>query len=80
MHSLVSVTGKQIAALARGTPLLEYGKPIGKVTEIDGGRRECWVVPEVVGEKGGRRWSLPAQKVSQLRDIKAGWVVDKILD
>ena len=80
MHSLVSVTGKQIASLARGTPLLEYGKPIGKVTETEAGRRECWVVPEIIGEKGGRKWPLPAQKVLQRKDIKAGWVVDKILD
>ncbi|KAL8787883.1 MAG: hypothetical protein Q9195_007576 [Heterodermia aff. obscurata] len=79
MHALVSVTGKQLLALARGTPLLEYGKPIGKVTEVDGGKRECWVVPEMVGEKGGRRWPLPAQKVLQRKETKEGWVVDQIL-
>lgn len=80
MHALTSVTGKQISALARGTPLLEYGKPIGKVKEVDEGTRECWVVPEMVGEKGGRRWPLPAQKVLQRKDIKHGWVVHNILD
>lgn len=80
MHALVSMTGKQILALARGTPLLEYGKPIGKVTEVGGGKRECWVVPELVGEKGGRRWPLPAQKVLQRKETKEGWVLDQILD
>ena len=80
MHTLTSVTGKEILALARGTPLLEYGKPIGKVSEVDGGKRECWVVPEMVGEKGGRRWPLPAQKVLQRKEAKEGWVLDQILD
>lgn len=80
MHALASVTGKQILALARGTPLLEYGKPIGKVTEVDGGKRECWVVPEIVGQKGGRRWPLPAQKVLQRKETKEGWVLDQIFD
>ena len=78
MHALASVTGKQITNLARGTPLLEYGKPIGKITELEGGRRECWVVPELVGEKGGRRWPLPAQKVVQRRENKEGWVLEKV--
>ncbi|KAI4137143.1 MAG: hypothetical protein L6R39_007454, partial [Caloplaca ligustica] len=40
MHALTTVTGKQIAALAQGTSLLEYGKPVGKVVELEGGRRE----------------------------------------
>ena len=79
MHALCSVTGKQIAALARDTPLLEYGKPIGKIVEVDGGKRECWVIPELVGDKGGRRWPLPAQKVIQRREGREGWVVEKIL-
>lgn len=79
MHALASVTAKQIAALARGTPLLEYGKPIGKITELERGRRECWVVPELVGEKGGRRWPLPAEKVIQKRENKEGWVLEKVV-
>ncbi|KAL8906251.1 MAG: hypothetical protein Q9171_006356, partial [Xanthocarpia ochracea] len=39
MHALTSVTGNQIQALAKGTPLLEYGKPVGKIVEGEGGRR-----------------------------------------
>ena len=80
MHALTSVTGKQLAALAKGTPLLEYGKPIGKVTEVGGGRRECWVVPKLVGEKGGRRWPLPAQKVLQENSFNNGWILNRLLD
>lgn len=79
MHALCAAQGKQLAALARGTPLLEYSKPIGKIVEVEGGRRECWVVPELVGNKGGRRWPLPAQKVVQKREGREGWLVDAIL-
>ena len=34
MHALTSVSGNTLAALARGTSLLEYGKPIGKVIAL----------------------------------------------
>ena len=79
MHALCAVSGKQIVGLARGTPLLEYSKPIGKIVDIAGGKRECWIVPELVGDIGGRRWPLPAEKVLQRRDGKGGWFVDSIL-
>ena len=81
MHSLVSLSGKQIAALAKGTPLLEYGKPIGKITELEGKarERECFVVPSLIGEKGGMGWPLPAVKVVQKKNDKGIWVVDKVV-
>lgn len=75
MHALAAVSGKQIAALAKGTPLLRYGKPIGKVVE-EGARRECQVIPELVGEMGKIGWPLPAVKVAQRKDAKNGWVVE----
>lgn len=78
MHALGSVSGKQIAALARGTPLLRYGKPIGKVVE-EGGKRECWVVPELVGQAGRAGWPLPAVQTTQSKDARNGWVVEKII-
>lgn len=78
MHALGTVSGKQIAALAHGTPLLRYGKPIGKIVE-DSGKRECWVVPELVGEKGRDGWPLPAVKVLQRKDVREGWVVEKVI-
>lgn len=78
MHALLSISGKQIAALAHGTPLLRYGKPIGKTVE-DRGKRQCWVVPELIGEKGRDVWPLPAVKVSQRKDVREGWVVEKVI-
>lgn len=79
MHALTAVSGKQIAALAKGTPLLRYGKPIGKVVE-EGTRRECQVVPELVGEMGRVGWPLPAMQVVQRKDVRDGWVVDKVME
>ncbi|KAL8922555.1 MAG: hypothetical protein Q9208_005058 [Pyrenodesmia sp. 3 TL-2023] len=79
MHALTSLTGKQIAALARGTPLLEYGKPIGKVVELEMGKRECWVGVEMRGAKGKEGWPLGAKRVVQVR--RGGeWVVEKVLE
>lgn len=78
MHALGSVSGKQIAAMAIGTPLLRYGKPIGKVVE-EGGKRECWVVPELVGPAGRVGWPLPAVQTIQRKDARNGWVVEKVI-
>lgn len=78
MHALGAVSGRQIAGLARGTPLLGYGKPVGKIEEVEG-RRRCWVVPFLVGEKGGTGWPLPAQKVVQRRDGRGEWVVERVI-
>ncbi|KAL2039121.1 hypothetical protein N7G274_008170 [Stereocaulon virgatum] len=79
MHALTAVTGKQIAGLAKGTPLLVYGKPIGKIEEGAGKTRTCWVVPSLVGEKGSLGWPLPAQKVMQRKDAKGEWAVEKVI-
>ena len=78
MHALTGISGKQIAALAKDTPLLRYGKPIGKVVE-EAGKRECWAVPELVGEMGKAGWPLPAIRVVQRKDVRDGWVVEKVL-
>ena len=79
MHPLCTVSGKQITALAKGTSLLRYGKPIGKIEEMEGGKRRCWVVPELVGEVGKEGWPLPALKVLQRKDSKEGWIVDSVI-
>ena len=84
MHALTAVTAKQILGLAKGTPLLRYGKPIGKIVEEKIGedgkkRRECWVVPELVGEKGSLGWPLPAMKVVQRRDGRGEWGVERVV-
>ncbi|KAK7607922.1 P-loop containing nucleoside triphosphate hydrolase protein [Phyllosticta paracitricarpa] len=84
MHPLCPVSGEQLAALAKGTPLLAWGKPVGKI--VDRGRdeagreqRECFVVPCLEGRKGAAGWPLPAKKVLQKREGGAGWRVDRVL-
>uniref|UniRef100_A0A093VA92 RNA helicase n=1 Tax=Talaromyces marneffei PM1 TaxID=1077442 RepID=A0A093VA92_TALMA len=81
MFPLSAPSGPQLAALANGTPLLEYGKPIGKVEPLGGmpERRQCVVVPSLVGEAGTTGWPLPAKKVVQVKDPKEGWIVEKFL-
>ncbi|TGO16037.1 hypothetical protein BPAE_0523g00010 [Botrytis paeoniae] len=86
MHSLTDVTGGQLAGLAKGTSLLEYGKPIKEVMVKDkktgkdagaGEMRECWVVPYLRAEgTGGLGWPLPARKVVQKKVKGKGWVVE----
>ncbi|RAH63395.1 DEAH-box RNA helicase [Aspergillus piperis CBS 112811] len=81
MYPLATPSGLQLSALAHGTPLIEYGKPIGKTELIEGipQRRSCWVIPSLVGEAGGARWPLPAKKVIQRKDAKEGWVIEKFV-
>jgi ATP-dependent RNA helicase DHX37/DHR1 len=80
MHALTDVTGGQLAALAKGTPLVGYGKPIKEVkgSEGDGGKtKEVWVVPYLRAEGvGGLGWPLPARKVKQRKVPGKGWVVE----
>ncbi|KAB8291653.1 hypothetical protein EYC80_006453 [Monilinia laxa] len=88
MHSLTDVTGGQLAGLAKGTSLLEYGKPIKEVMVKEkkkgvkeggeeGDMRECWVVPYLRAEgSGGLGWPLPARKVVQKKVRGKGWVVE----
>jgi len=81
MHPLVAPSGLQLSAIAHGTPLIEYSKPIGKTESLGGvpERRECWVIPSLVGEPGSTGWPLPAKKVLQRKDVKEGWVIEKFL-
>lgn len=79
MHALTDISGGQIAALAKGTPLISYGKPIKEVSRAKGGDesvREVWVVPYLRAEStGGVGWPLPARKVEQKKVAGRGWVV-----
>lgn len=82
MHALTDVSGGQIATLARGTPLLTYGKPVKEwniETNKDGDgcmTREAVVVPYLRAEKTvGQGWPLPAKKVKQKKIPGQGWVV-----
>ncbi|KUJ20055.1 P-loop containing nucleoside triphosphate hydrolase protein [Mollisia scopiformis] len=82
MHALTDITGGQLAALAKGTPLLHYGKPIKEVMpkmkhEGDANIRECWVIPYLRAEGiGGVGWPLPARKVTQRKIPGKGWIVE----
>ncbi|KKP04782.1 hypothetical protein THAR02_03119 [Trichoderma harzianum] len=82
MHALTDVTGGQLAGLAKGTPLISYGKPIKEVKAqalgADGATtRECWVVPYLRAENTpGQGWPLPAQKVKQKKVAGKGWIVE----
>lgn len=84
MHALTDVTGAQLASLAKGTPLLTYGKPIKEVkgASSEGGgdgsnTREVWVVPYLRAETGGGLgWPLPARRVKQRKVAGKGWVVE----
>lgn len=80
MYPLVSPSGLQLSAIAQGTPLIEYGKPIGNIEELGGvpPRRACWVIPSLVGEAGRMGWPLPAKKVVQKKDPREGWVIEKL--
>lgn len=84
MHALTDITGGQLAALAKGTPLLHYGKPIKDVMPKmkngqggDANERECWVIPYLRAEgTGSIGWPLPARKVTQKKIAGRGWVVE----
>lgn len=79
MHTLTDVTGRQLASLAKGTPLISYGKPIKevKLENTEGGKlRKVWVVPSLNAEgKGGLGWTLPPREVTQRR-VAGNWVVE----
>ncbi|KAI1108018.1 DEAH-box RNA helicase [Nemania sp. NC0429] len=80
MLALADVTGAQLSALAKGTPLLTYGKPIKEVQAAAGAgasTRECWVVPYLRAEgTGGQGWPLPVRKVTQRKIPGRGWVTE----
>lgn len=81
MISLTDVTGGQLTGLAKGTPLLSYGKPIKELKSTQGSdgimKRECWVVPYLRAENSiGQGWPLPAKKVTQKKLPGKGWVVE----
>ena len=85
MFPLTPVSAEQLSVLARGTGLLEVGKPIGNIAvlERDGKseeRRECDVVVSLVGSKGELGWPLARKRVVQKRVVGSGWVVDRWLE
>ncbi|KAK4148195.1 P-loop containing nucleoside triphosphate hydrolase protein [Dichotomopilus funicola] len=80
MHALTDLTGSQLANVAKGTPLLTYGKPVKEVKAAaggDGNTREVWVIPYFRAETGGGMgWPLPMRKIKQKRVPGQGWVAE----
>ncbi|KAK4159357.1 putative ATP-dependent RNA helicase [Cladorrhinum sp. PSN259] len=80
MHALTDLTPGQVASLAKGTPLITYGKPIKEVKgseSADGKTKEVWVIPYIRAETGGGLgWPLPARKVKQRKVPGKGWVIE----
>ncbi|KAJ2990921.1 hypothetical protein NUW58_g2726 [Xylaria curta] len=78
MLALTDITGAQLSALAKGTPLITYGKPIKDAEAAAGAStRECWVVPYLRAEStGGQGWPLPVKKVTQKKVPGKGWVTE----
>ncbi|KAI8255088.1 putative ATP-dependent RNA helicase [Colletotrichum sp. SAR11_239] len=76
MHTLTDVTGGQLASLAKGTPLVSYGKPVKEISST-ASTREVWVVPYLRAEGvGGQGWPLPMKKVTQRKVAGKGWIVE----
>ncbi|KAK3698389.1 putative ATP-dependent RNA helicase DHR1 [Vermiconidia calcicola] len=87
MHALTAIGPKALAALAEGTPLLQMGKPVGKIEELPRGsdgkqRRQCWVNISLKGTgttgHDGTEWPLGVWKVVQRRGIR-DWEVKEVL-
>ncbi|ORY71569.1 P-loop containing nucleoside triphosphate hydrolase protein [Pseudomassariella vexata] len=77
MIALTDVSAAQLAALAKGTPLISYGKPIKEIQTNDPLVRECWVVPYLRAEgTGGQGWPLAVTKIKQKKVPGKGWVVE----
>lgn len=78
MHSLTDITGAYLSNLAKGTPLLQFGKPLKELRAWrEGGEsfRECWFVPYLRAEStGGQGWPLPQKRVIQKRVPVKGWI------
>ncbi|KAJ6264788.1 hypothetical protein Dda_0940 [Drechslerella dactyloides] len=86
IRPLTALTGRQLANLAKGSPLLTFSKPLDRPTpivktdgETGGITRECWVVPRF-GAAVGRAeqgWTLPPRRVTQKKAAGSSvWTTD----
>ncbi|KAF1967393.1 P-loop containing nucleoside triphosphate hydrolase protein [Bimuria novae-zelandiae CBS 107.79] len=83
MQPLTSVTRPQIVNIALNTPLLQVGKPKGKVVVLEKKesveRRECEVEMTLQGRKGTQGWGLGVRRVVQRREKNGGWCVERVV-
>lgn len=82
LHPLCVVTARQLVALAEGTPLLEVGKPIGKIEQMARGddgreRRGVWVGLALKG-KDDTSWPVGTRKEVQVRK-DGNWVTERVV-
>lgn len=85
MHPLTVIGPKALAVLAENTPLLQIGKPVGKIEELARGedgrqRRQSWVSVSLraPGSPGTEEWPLGAWKVVQKRGIR-DWEIERVI-
>jgi ATP-dependent RNA helicase DHX37/DHR1 len=82
MKPLTTITGGQLAALAEGTPLITYSKPLESkppriLPDSNGNKREVWVVPRIGAAlgKSGLGWSMLPMKIVQKKEgLSQNWV------
>lgn len=84
MHPLTAVTRPMVINIAMNTPLVQVGKPKGKIVELEGGpgveRRECEVEMALQGPRGTQGWGLGVKKVVQRREGRTGgWRVERVV-
>ena len=75
MYPLTPINTRQIANIAKDTPLLHWSKPGFQENQVwdPSHRRTIQLVPNLVGEKGSSPWPLPRQAVRQIL-IDHEWV------
>ena len=84
MHPLCAIGPKALAVLAEGTPLLQFGRPVGRIEELPrlGGaaaqRRQCWVSVGMKATGASVEWPLGMWKVVQRRGER-DWEVERVV-
>lgn len=72
MKPLADISGKQLANIAKASPLLTFSKPLGHPyapKNVTPTKRECYVIPRfgaAIGD-GSVGWDLPVTKVIQVK-------------
>ena len=93
MHALTPISGKELTALAVGTSLISYGKPLPNTTSmgqrsaadagdrdsISGLTRECAVMATLGAGNGRAGWPMGIVRVRQRTGENGSWVVEKLL-
>ncbi|KAK8200698.1 putative ATP-dependent RNA helicase DHR1 [Zalaria obscura] len=80
MHPLTTISGKELARLAEGTPLLEIGKPVGKIEQLprgdDGRERRRVMVGLTLRGSEGMGWPVDVRGAVQKR-VGGVWEIER---